>query len=189
MRFQRARSPVFFLIVLLVTSSGANIAAHAAGISMIDDRGARVALPAPARRIVALAPSITELVFAAGAGDKLIGVPRFSDYPAAVKTIEQVGDASRIDLERVLSLQPDLVIGWQTGNHAADIERLEALGFKVYVAEPATLAAIPRLLRAFGAMADTTAVAERAAAGAVSASAPNARSRRGIAASVAGSAT
>ncbi len=144
-------------------SAGANAVAQVAGVSVIDDRGARVALPVPARRIVALAPSITELVFAAGAGDKLIGVPRFSDYPAAAKAIAQIGDASRIDLERVVSLKPDLVIGWQTGNHAADIERLEQLGFKVYVAEPATLAAIPRLLRAFGAMANTAPAAGRAA--------------------------
>jgi len=164
MGFQRTRIQVVLLVALLVVSLGANTAAHAAGIDMIDDRGARVVLPDSARRIVALAPSITELVFAAGAGDKLVGVPRFSDYPAAAKAIAQIGDASRIDLERVLSLAPDLVIAWQTGNHAADIERLEQLGFKVYVAEPATLEAIPRLLRAFGTMADTTAVAERAAA-------------------------
>ncbi len=161
---QRLWVPVLFFVALLVAGPGAISAAHSAAVSVIDDRGARVDLPVAARRIVALAPSITELVFAAGAGEQLIGVPRFSDYPAAAKAIPQIGDASRIDLERVLSLKPDLVIGWQTGNHAADIERLEQLGFTVYVAEPATLAAIPRLLRAFGAMANTTAVAERAAA-------------------------
>jgi iron complex transport system substrate-binding protein len=149
---------------MVFSCAGANTATHAAGINGIDDRGAGVSLPRPAQRIVALAPSITELVFAAGAGDKLIGVPRFSDYPAAAQAISQIGDASRIDLERVLSMQPDLVIGWQSGNHAADIARLEALGFSVYVAEPATLAAIPRLLRAFGALADTAPVAQRAAA-------------------------
>ena len=77
--------------------------AAAADISSVDDRGVRVALATPARHIVALAPSITELVFAAGAGAKLIGVPRFSDYPAAAQSIPQIGDASRIDLERVLT--------------------------------------------------------------------------------------
>jgi iron complex transport system substrate-binding protein len=137
---------------------------HASGISVVDDRGVRVTLAAPARTIVALAPSITELVFAAGAGAKLTGVPRFSDYPAAAKSITQIGDATRIDLERVLSLKPDLVVAWKTGNHAADFARLEQLGFAVFVAEPGTLAAIPRLLRAIALLAGTSATAETAAA-------------------------
>jgi iron complex transport system substrate-binding protein len=153
-----------FLAALILPVAGAKSVACAADISVVDDRGVRVSLASSARRIIALAPSITELVFAAGAGDKLVGVPRFSDYPAAATAIVKIGDASRIDVERVLSLQPDLLIGWQTGNQAADIERLEQLGFPVYVAEPATLAAIPRLLRAFGAMAGTRTVAEQAAA-------------------------
>ena len=138
--------------------------AHASDISVVDDRGVRVTLAAPARTIVALAPSITELVFAAGAGAKLTGVPRFSDYPVIAKSIAQIGDATRIDLERVLSFKPDLVVAWKTGNHAADFERLEQLGFPVFVAEPGTLAAIPRLLRAIAALAGTSTTAETAAA-------------------------
>ncbi len=122
-----------------------------------------ITIAAPAHRIVALAPSITELVFAAGAGANLIGVPRFSDFPVAAKLIAPIGDASRIDLERVLSLRPDLVVAWKTGNHAADFERLEQLGFTVFVAEPATLPAIPRLLRAIGALAGKDAAAEKSA--------------------------
>ena len=152
--------PLVCLVALVVAAPSA---VRAADIHVVDDRGMRVSLTFPARRIVALAPSITELIFAAGAGDKLIGVARFSDYPAAATAIPEIGDASRIDFERVLSLVPDLLIGWRSGNHAADVERLEQLGFKVYVAEPATLAAIPRLLRVFGTLANTSAVAERAA--------------------------
>jgi iron complex transport system substrate-binding protein len=136
---------------------------HAAAITAVDDRGISVAIARPAHRIIALAPSITELVFAAGAGADLIGVPRFSDFPAAAKSIAQIGDASRIDLERVLSLRPDLIVAWKTGNHAADFERLEELGFPVFVAEPATLAAIPRLLRAIGVLAGTDAAAQMSA--------------------------
>ena len=139
------------------------LSARGAAITGTDDRGKTVTLPAPAQRIVALAPSITELAFAAGAGNRLVGVARYSDYPAAAKGIPQVGDASRIDLERVLSLQPDLVIGWKSGNQVADVERLEALGFKVYIVEPATLAAIPQLLRAVGSLAGTGAIAQGAA--------------------------
>ena len=139
------------------------VAARGAAITGTDDRGRTVTLPAPAQRIVALAPSITELVYAAGAGGRLVGVARFSDYPAAAKGIPQIGDASRIDLERVLSLEPDLVIGWKSGNQVADVERLEKLGFKVYIVEPATLAAIPQLLRAVGSLAGTGAIAQGAA--------------------------
>ncbi len=135
-------------------------AAHAADIAVTDDRGKSVMLSAPAQRIIALAPFVTELAYAAGAGDKLVGVARFSDYPQAAKNIPQIGDASRIDLERVLSLQPDLIVGWKSGNQVADIERLERLGFKTYVAEPATIAAIPQLLRAIGSLAGTSAIAQ-----------------------------
>ena len=139
------------------------LAAHAADITVTDDRGKPVALAAPAQRIIALAPSITELAYTAGAGGRLVGVARHSDYPAAAQHLAQIGDASRIDLERVLSLQSDLVIGWRSGNHAADIERLEQLGFTVYVAEPSALAAIPELLRTIGALAGTGAAARTAA--------------------------
>jgi iron complex transport system substrate-binding protein len=128
-----------------------------------DDRGVALRLPAPAMRIVALAPSITELVYAAGAGDKLAAVPRFSDYPPQAAALPQIGDASSIDAERVLSLRPDLVIGWKSGNRAADIARLERLGFKLFVIEPATLADVPRVLRAIGLLAGTAAKAGAAA--------------------------
>ncbi|MEO8441802.1 MAG: cobalamin-binding protein [Betaproteobacteria bacterium] len=161
-RFRCTQRPVLFVAGLLLIA--AFIPARAAGISVVDDRGVRVTLAAPALNIVSLAPSITELVFAAGAGAKLTGVPRFSDYPAAARSIAQIGDASRIDLERVLSLKPDLVVAWKTGNHAADFERLERLGFVVFVAEPGTLAAIPRLLRAIAALAGTREPAQHAAA-------------------------
>lgn len=161
-RFRCTRRPALFAAgLLLVAGFGP---ARAAGISVVDDRGVRVTLAAPALNIVSLAPSMTELVFAAGAGGKLTGVPRFSDYPAAAKSIAQIGDATRIDLERVLSLKPDLVVAWKTGNHAADFERLERLGFVVFVAEPGTLAAIPRLLRAIAALAGSRVPAEQAAA-------------------------
>ena len=138
--------------------------ACAAAITVTDDRGEQVGIDAPARRIITLAPSLTELVYAAGAGDALIGVARFSDFPPAARSIAQMGDASRIDLERVVSLKPDLVIAWKTGNHAADYERLRSLGMTVFVAEPATLIAIARLVRAVGTLAGTLTVAEPAAA-------------------------
>ncbi len=138
-------------------------AAWSSEIVATDDRGRELTLPFPARTVVTLAPSIAELVHAAGAGARLVGVARYSDYPPEVKKVAQIGDSSRVDLERVLSLKPDLIVGWKTGNQAADIERLEQLGFRVFVIEPDTLAAIPRLLRMLGRLAGTETAASRAA--------------------------
>ncbi len=145
--------------ILLATA----ICAHAGGIVVTDDRGKRLTLPRPAQRIVTMAPSITEIVYAAGAGATLVGVARYSDYPPQAAQLPQVGDAARVDLERVMALRPDLVIGWKSGNQTADFERLERLGFTLYVAEPAALAAIPQLLRAIGALAGTRPAAQAAA--------------------------
>lgn len=139
-------------------------ASAAQPVSVVDDRGKTIALAGPAQRIVALAPSLAELAFAAGAGGRLVGVARFSDFPPAVRAIPQVGDAARVDLERVVALRPDLILGWKSGNSAADVDRLEGLGYPAYVSEPARLADIPRLLHAIGFLAGTLPAAGAAAA-------------------------
>ncbi len=151
------RGPLFAAML------SAALNAHGGEVAVTDDRGRPLTLAAPAQRIIALAPSITELVFAAGAGAKLVGVARYSDFPAPAARIAQIGDASRVDLERVLALRPDLIIGWKSGNQAADLERLEQLGFKLFVAEPSALAAIAPLLRSIGALAGTPVPAQIAA--------------------------
>jgi iron complex transport system substrate-binding protein len=133
-------------------------------VAATDDRGKRVALAAPAQRIVALAPSLTELAFAAGAGGRLVGVARYSDFPPAARGIAEVGDAARVDFERIAALKPDLILAWKSGNSAADVGRLESLGYPAFVSEPARLADIPRVLNAIGALAGTGPAAGRAAA-------------------------
>jgi iron complex transport system substrate-binding protein len=129
-----------------------------------DDRGIAITLETQPTRIVALSPHLTELSFAAGAGPQLVAVVRYSDYPAQAARLPQVGDASRIDVERVLALKPDLILAWQSGNPAGDVERLERLGFKVFVSEAKTLADVSRLLRTIGALAGTNDAAHAAAA-------------------------
>ena len=121
-----------------------------------------VRLAAPAERIVTLAPHLAELVFAAGAGDKLAGAVRFSAFPGA-RQVPRVGDAASIDVEGILLLQPDLVLAWKSGNRAGDVARLERLGLRVYVTEPLRLPDVPRLIRAVGALAGTTQPAQSAA--------------------------
>lgn len=120
-------------------------------------------LPRPAQRIVTLAPHLTELAFSAGAGDRLVGVARFSDFPAAARDLPQVGDSALMDFERIAALKPDLILAWKSGNAPADVERLEQLGYRVFVSEPARLADLPRLLQSIGKLAGTAPEAARAA--------------------------
>jgi iron complex transport system substrate-binding protein len=135
-------------------------ASHALDFS--DDRGQVLRLTTPAQRIVALAPHLAEIVFAAGAGDRLVGVVRFSDHPSAVQRLPRVGDAAHIDLERIVELRPDLILAWRSGNSPRDVARLEQLGFAVFVTEPARLADIARLTNTIGALTDRRSSAEQA---------------------------
>jgi iron complex transport system substrate-binding protein len=132
-------------------------------LRLIDDRGRSVQLNHSAKRIISLSPSLTELVFEAGAGDKLVGVSGYSDYPDAARYIPNVGDSSNLDLERIVALKPDLVIAWRSGNSLSDIEKLEKLGLAVFATEAARLEDIPRLLRVAGQLAATSMQAESAA--------------------------
>ncbi|MBI3041212.1 MAG: ABC transporter substrate-binding protein [Betaproteobacteria bacterium] len=139
-------------------------ASAAPPVTVVDDRGRVVTLARPAQRIVSLAPSLAEAAFAAGAGARLVGVARFSDSPPAARGIPRIGDAVRVDFERIVALRPDLILAWRSGNSAADVERLEGLGYAAYVSEPRRLGDIPRQLRAIGVLAGTAAEAEKAAA-------------------------
>jgi iron complex transport system substrate-binding protein len=126
-----------------------------AEIRATDDAGRAVILDAPAQRIVSLAPFLTELLFAAGAGDAVVGVSGFSDFPPAARAITRIGTGSGLDLERIVALQPDLVVAWQSGNPADQVERLRALGMTVFVSEPRTLGDIGATLPRLGALAGT----------------------------------
>ncbi|HWA13375.1 MAG TPA: cobalamin-binding protein [Burkholderiales bacterium] len=126
-----------------------------AALEVVDDAGATLRLERPAGRIVSLAPHLTELAFAAGAGAHLVGVVRDSDYPPEARAIAQVGDAAGADYERILALQPELVLAWGSGNRRVVVERLRALGLPVLVLEPRRLADIARHVRLIGAAAGT----------------------------------
>jgi iron complex transport system substrate-binding protein len=134
------------------------------GASARDDRGKTIELATPPARIVALAPNLAELAFAAGAGERLIAVSSATEFPEAASRLPVVTHHGRVDLERLLSFKPDLVLAWQTGNPMAQVQRIEELGIKVFVAEPRRLPDIARLLRALGSLAGTPHVAESSAA-------------------------
>ena len=119
---------------------------------------------APAERIVSLAPHVTELLFAAGAGPKVVGVVSYSDYPEAAKALPRVGGYRQLDLEGILALKPDLVVAWRSGNPRPQTERLEGLGLRLVYMDPHRLEEIPAAVEALGEMAGTEAVAAEAAA-------------------------
>ena len=141
---------------------GNTLTAHAA-VSLVDATGTRVTLVAPAQRIISLAPHITELLYAAGAGGRVVGATSYSDYPAAARALPRVGGYAHIDLEAVLALRPDLVVAWKSGNNAAQLERLRALGVAVYVSEPRRLDDIPTDIEHLGALAGSEGSARAAA--------------------------
>ncbi|WP_227816184.1 cobalamin-binding protein [Nitrogeniibacter aestuarii] len=134
-----------------------------ATIDLSDDMGTPVHLDAPARRIVSLAPHVTELIYAAGAGEALVGVVDYSDYPPEASRLPSVGSYTRADLEAIVALKPDLVIGWRSGNPPVQIDRLRALGIPVFVNESRDLGAVARTLRRIGTMAGTETAANAAA--------------------------
>lgn len=135
-----------------------------AAVTVRDDTGAIVRLAAPARRIVSLAPHATENLFAAGAGERLVGVVDYSDYPEAAKRIANVGSYERPDLETIVALKPDLVVVWQSGNASGLVRRLNALGFPVYQTQPDRLDDIPANIEKLGRLAGSEAISSRAAA-------------------------
>ncbi|MGH8033654.1 MAG: cobalamin-binding protein [Lysobacterales bacterium] len=107
--------------------------------------GSELVLSSPAKTLITLAPHLTELAFAAGAGKKIIATVEFSEFPAPAAGIPRIGDAFRLDLERILTLQPDLVIAWESGNPRAAVAHLESLGivtWKVEIRRPEEIATV-----------------------------------------------
>jgi len=158
MKFQPA-VPFSFLALAAMLALPAQ-----AGISLTDVSGHTLTLAAPARRIVSLAPHITEQVFAAGAGDRLVGNVEYGTYPAAANAVPKVGGYSRLDLEAIVALKPDLVMAWQSGNSPAAVAKLRALGLTVYLSQPNAIADIAAELEQIGKLAGTETVANKAAA-------------------------
>jgi iron complex transport system substrate-binding protein len=134
-----------------------------AEIRVIDDTGKPVTLARPARRIVSLAPHVTELLYAAGAGNRMVGAVEYSDYPDDAKRIPRVGSGFGFDMEAIVAMQPDLIIAWQSGNPSWQVARLSGLGLPVFVTEPRRLDDVAGLLERLGRLAGTEAVAAKVA--------------------------
>ncbi len=161
------RSPVASWLggvaLLWTLLAGAPRSAAADMLRLVDDDQQPLQLSAPARRIVSLAPGSTAMLFAAGAGDRVVGTSAYSDEPAAAKLIERVGDSQSFDLERILRLRPDVVVVWSSGTPEAQIQRLQRVGLRVYRTRLAHLDDIPGSVLRLGRLTGTEAVARPAA--------------------------
>lgn len=135
----------------------------AASITVRDDTNQTITIAEPAKRIVTLAPSLTEIVFAAGAGKQVVAVSAYSDFPAEAKKLPQVADFAGVALEALIVQKPDLVIAWRSGNRESDLKRIRALGIPLYVVEVAKMRDVPRVLRDVGLLAGTSQTAEEVA--------------------------
>ena len=133
---------------------GALLAAGAAHRSLAADT---------APRIVSLSPHITELLFAAGAGSRIVGIDDLSDYPPAAAGVARVGEPATLDIEGLLKLKPTLIVLWDSGTPPRAKAELERLNLKLYVTEQRRLDDIGTALLDFGRLAGTQPAAEAAA--------------------------
>jgi len=141
----------------------AGFCATARGVTVTDDLGKTVSLPATPTRIVSLAPGATEMLFAAGAGNHIVATVQYADEPPAAKQIPRIGDVVAIDLEKLVALRPQVAVVWPGGGNPAQIEEIARMGIPLYQQQVNSLADIPGSVRRLGALAGTGAAADRTA--------------------------
>ncbi|MFM0466210.1 cobalamin-binding protein [Paraburkholderia strydomiana] len=135
-----------------------------AGIAVTDDTGAVLTLPAPAQRVISLAPHVTELLYAAGGGAKIVGAVSYSDYPPQAQQLPRVGDNKSLDLERIVALKPDLIVVWRHGNAQRQLDRLRELHIPLFFSELHHLDDVAVSLTKLGELLGTSSTADAAAA-------------------------
>jgi iron complex transport system substrate-binding protein len=141
---KRRRHFLFHFLAAVACLGAGSLSAQAAGIEVTDDRGRTVTLAAPPQRVVSLLPSLSETVCELGQCHRLVGVDRYSNFPAALQKLPQLGGGLDPNIEAVVAVRPDVVLVAASSRAA---ERLEALGLKVVVLEPKTHADVQRVLR------------------------------------------
>ena len=148
----------------MVVLATALLAPAVGAVTVHDDAGNAVTLDKPAMRVISMAPHVTETLFAAGGGSRIVGTVNYSDYPEAAKSIPRIGSNREIDLERVISMKPDLIVAWMHNNSERQIEMVRKLGVPVFLSDPQKLDGIPDNVVRLGQLMGTQAVADPAAA-------------------------
>ena len=141
---------ILALLPVLLGACSAPAQRPAGGLVIVDDAGDSIRLAQPVRRIVSLSPATTELVFALGAGDRLVGRTRWCDYPPAARAVPSVGDGLPPNIESVLAQAPDLVLLYRSPQNAAALARFRAAGIAAVQLGIDHLADVPRLARLLG---------------------------------------
>jgi len=153
----------FGILLSVLTGLALTAPAFAADLCATDALDREVCLSEPAERVVSLSPGATELLFSAGAGDSVVAVSAWSDYPLEAENLPEVGDSNRLDLEAIVGLAPDLVVAWTDGNSRAQLERIVDLGVPVFWLAPRTFEDIARAAETLGELTDQAPIAaERA---------------------------
>ena len=134
-------------------------------LTVTDQTGRTVTLAAPPRRIVSLVPGVTEMLFAIGAEERLVGVTDFCDFPAAARRKRSVGGMLAPSLETLVALQPDLVVATDSGNSDETRVQLERLRLPVYLVSPKSVADVFRTMEQLGALTGQSARAAEVVAG------------------------
>ncbi|KFC64759.1 cobalamin-binding protein [Massilia sp. LC238] len=149
---------------LMMVLATALLAPAVGAVTVHDDAGNAVTLDKPAMRVISMAPHVTETLFAAGGGSRIVGAVNYSDYPEAAKSIPRIGSNREIDMERVISMKPDLIVAWMHNNSERQIEMVRKLGVPVFLSDPQKLEGIPDNVARLGQLMGTQAVADPAAA-------------------------
>jgi len=148
----------------MMVLAAALLAPAVGAVTVHDDAGNAVTLDKPAMRVISMAPHVTETLFAAGGGSRIVGAVNYSDYPEAAKSIPRIGSNREIDMERVISMKPDLIVAWMHNNSERQIEMVRKLGVPVFLSDPQKLEGIPDNVARLGQLMGTQAVADPAAA-------------------------
>ncbi|MEP1472899.1 MAG: cobalamin-binding protein [Halieaceae bacterium] len=139
------------------------LAGRVTAVEVTDSLDRQVILAQPAQRVITLAPHLVENLYSAGGGGRIVGTVSFSNYPEEAKTLPLIGSFNAFSLERILALQPDLILMWGSGNGLQALEQLQQLGLPVYVDELRTLEDMYQSIRNLGVLTGFTETAEREA--------------------------
>jgi iron complex transport system substrate-binding protein len=148
---------VFMMSALPLISAGTPSVAK----TIIDQLGRTVTVPDQPQRVVSLAPSITEIVFALDQGHRLQGVTTYSDFPPEAVKLPRVGSYVHLDLEKIVALKPDLCIAIKDGNPQVVAQRLESLKIPVYAVNPNNLETIMHTVLEIGTLLNAEARADQ----------------------------
>ncbi|MCG8315803.1 MAG: cobalamin-binding protein [Pseudomonadales bacterium] len=127
-----------------------NVLASASHIAVTDSFGREIKLASPANKIISLAPHNTETLFYIGAGNRIVGTVHYSDYPEEALKIPRIGGYDKLNLEKIITLKPDLVVAWKSGNDSRGIKRIEQFGIPIFYSDDHSIQGIAETMAALG---------------------------------------